>query len=890
MALQIEALGTLSRLLDTALSLPTNAREAWLASLSPDHAVLRPLLRQLLTQADLGERAPFLATLPKIDTGPTPVPDVQAGDSIGPYRLEKLLGSGGMGSVWLAVRTDSLKRTVALKLPHFAAASAGLAERMARERNILAKLEHPNIARLYDAGVTREGRPYLALEYVEGAAIDVYCRTHGLGIRPRVELLTQVARAVAYAHAHLIVHRDLKPSNVLVDSEGQVHLLDFGIATLLTPSDGGGIASEALTRQLGPALTPHYAAPEQLRGEPVSTGSDVYALGVLSYELMTDRRPYEFKDGDLFTAMHTVIEAHPPLPSRVAGTAEARRLLRGDLDTIVLKAMHKQTQARYATALEFVDDLQRYLRAEPVRARPDSLSYRAAKFVQRNRVAALSIALIAISLCVGISGTLWQAGRALRGERQARAAEQRAERRFEDVRSLTHSLLFDYHDAIKNLPGATPVRARLVRDALGYVDRLAHEAEGDIALEQELASAYERLGDIQGGTMEANLGDTSGALASQQKALALRERIATARPTDPAAQRALALDHRRVGVLLWETGDVHKARAEVEMALKLLTAAGGVEASDQAEELAKTEDYLGRVLLEEGDSKGAREHFTASTQILQRLLAATPNAPGLLKRLSTVYEQAGSAADFEGDLGSALAYHQDALKLRERLSARAPLNADYRRTVAVSWYNIGEILAEQGRPRPALDAYRRSSAISEKLVTADAANQEYRGDLAYAELRVGDMLLRIGSHREATAAYQRSRELREADVRADPTNLWKRSSLIEVHAKLSKALSKDQPAPASNEADLARSLMEATTVDPQNAAILSFFAQTYADLGDVYRALSAGSRGDRAGGGALADKMYDHAEEIWRGMEDRGMLSSSDRKRRAELKTVRPGA
>ena len=881
--MQAKELAALSQLLDTGLAIPTSSREAWLSGLPPEQAEFRHLLRQLLDRADLGESDLFLTTLPKIGRPSEADDGLRPGELIGPYRLERPLGSGGMGSVWLATRVDTLQRTVALKLPHVTGIGSGLAERMARERSILAKLEHPNIARLYDAGVTREGRSYLALELVEGQPIDAFCRAHALDIRHRVELLVQVARAVAYAHAHLVVHRDLKPSNVLVDAESHVHLLDFGIAALL---GGSGEPAESLTRRLGPALTPDYASPEQLRGDPVSTASDVYALGVLAYEVLTGQRPYSYPRGDLFAAMHAILTVEPPAPSQAAPTPEERRQLRGDLDTIVLKAMHKSAASRFSTALEFAEDLERYLRREPVRARPDAFGYRLAKFVQRNRFATFSIALVAISLCAGISGTLWEAGRALRGERQARDAERRAERRFADLRTLTHSLLFDYHDAIKDLPGATPVRAQLVRDALGYLDRLTRETEGDLTLEGELASAYERLGDIQGGTMFANLGDTPGALSSQRKALALRERIAAARGGDADARRALAVAHRRVGILLWETGDVPRARAEVETALTMLAGVKPGAGNDQSMEVERTEDYMGRLLLEQGDSRGARAHFAIATGLLQALLASTPDAPLLLRSLSTVDEQAATAADFEGDLRAALALHQQALQLREKLSAGAPLNTDYQRMVAVSWYNIGEVLAEQSRFRPALDAYRRDLAISQRLLAADRTNQEYRGDLAYADLRIGDMLLRLGSEREATAAYRRSLELREADVKADPTNLWKRSSLIEVHAKLSKAFL-SQPQQASAEATLARNLMQGTAVDPQNAAILSFFAGTYADLGDVYRALNAATTASSVSALPGAELMYQHAEEIWSGMENRNMLSSSDRKRRAEVASLR---
>jgi tetratricopeptide (TPR) repeat protein len=333
---------------------------------------------------------------------------------------------------------------------------------------------------------------------------------------------------------------------------------------------------------------------------------------------------------------------------------------------------------------------------------------------------------------------------------------------------------------------------------------------------------------------------------------------------------------------------VRKALAEVQTALKLLESTQVPGTSDIRFELAKTEDYLGRLHLEQGDSTSARAHFDISTRLLQQLLAASPDDPGLLRELSVVREQAGGAANFEGDLRAALDYHEQALKLRERLSAGAPLNADYQRTIAVSWYNIGEVLAAQGKLSRALDAYRRNGAISEKLLAADPSNQEYRGDLAYARLRVGDMLEALGRHTEAKGAYRRSLDLRTADVRADPTNLWKRSSLIEAYAKLSRSLRTNDRAQSFKEAGVARALMEATTLDSQNAAILSFFAGTYADLGDTYRFLGTDPQQASRSPTNSAEAMYERAEEIWHGMDSRGMLSSSDRKRRAEVLARRP--
>lgn len=410
----------LSRLLDTALSLPAAERAAWLERLDGEQEPLKEILREVLARGDLAESGGFLASLPKLDSLPElsanapPIhPAAEPGQLVGPYRLDHMLGTGGMGSVWLAERSDGLiNRKVAVKLPHVARETAGLAERMERERNILATLQHPNIARLYDAGVASDGRPYLALEFVEGDPIDRYCAQHELDRRQCICLFVQAARAVAYAHAHLVIHRDLKPSNILVDNDGAVHLLDFGIATLLDPRAGAGERPEScLTRQLGVALTPQYASPEQIRGEPVSTASDVYSLGLVLYELLAGRRPYQLEGADQLALSRAIETMELTPPSSAVTDRAARKVLQGDLDTIVLKALRKAPSERYATVGELADDLERYLQGEPVRARPDSAWYRAHKFIARNKIAVAGAAGIMGALVLGLAVVSWEAHR-----------------------------------------------------------------------------------------------------------------------------------------------------------------------------------------------------------------------------------------------------------------------------------------------------------------------------------------------------------------------------------------------------------------------------------------------------------------------------------------------
>jgi serine/threonine-protein kinase len=406
---------TISRRLDQALALEIDERLAWLESL-PESLPIKLAIARLLAGADRVETGEFLERLPTLTLGPD-LGDVQAidlkrsGDIVGPYRLLREIGRGGMASVWLAARADGLlERRVALKLPHVSAGSAALIERMNRERNIVGSLTHPNIARLYDAGLAADGSPFLALEYVEGDSIDVYVDRHAVSVHDRVRLIVQVARAVAYAHGHLVVHRDLKPSNILVNAQGQVHLLDFGIAQLVDRSvdaghdqaSGGPGEDGSVTRRHGRALTPDYAAPEQIKGEQIGTSADVYSLGVVMFELLAGARPYRLaRTPDAAKLQDALARVAVPRVSEAASDSATKRLLRGDLDAIVGLAMRKDRQDRYPTMDALADDLERHLRREPVMARPDSPLYRADRWTRRHKPEAVLAVAIAVAVPAG---------------------------------------------------------------------------------------------------------------------------------------------------------------------------------------------------------------------------------------------------------------------------------------------------------------------------------------------------------------------------------------------------------------------------------------------------------------------------------------------------------
>jgi serine/threonine protein kinase/tetratricopeptide (TPR) repeat protein len=405
----------LNQLLDEALDVEPARRMEWLDSLPPDVGALSTTLRDLLCRQDGPETLEVLLPAPALTSG---FAALSSGDRVGPYRLIRELGAGGAATVWLAERADgSLRRQVALKLPRVAWLDRGLAERLNRERDILASLEHPSIARLYDAGVDAAGRPFLALEYVEGKPMDRYAMDHGLSIEQRLALFLRVARAVAFAHARLIVHRDLKPSNILVKDSGEICLLDFGIARLLHPQS---LHDLRLTRVGARALTPEYAAPEQFTSQPITVGTDVYSLGVLLYWLLSGRSPYELRR-DSLAELEEAIVSHDPRPLTKGMTRQRARALRGDIEMIVRKAMSKQPVDRYETVNAFIEDIERHQSNLPVRAQPQRVPYRLRKFAIRNKASVIVAAIVAAALLVGVSVALWQ--------RQAAQLEaQRAER------------------------------------------------------------------------------------------------------------------------------------------------------------------------------------------------------------------------------------------------------------------------------------------------------------------------------------------------------------------------------------------------------------------------------------------------------------------------------
>ena len=478
------------------------------------------LLRFAETATDFIEKPAYeIAAETIIDPGG----ELKAGEKLGEYKILSLIGEGGMGEVYLAEDTK-LGRKVAIKLLKFGLGTSNIIRRFQQEERILAGLSHSNVAQLFGGAVTPAGLPYFVMEYVDGARLDDYCRDRQLSISQRLALFRKICTAVSYAHQNLVIHRDIKPANIRVTSDGEPKLLDFGIAKLLD-SEAPMVGEATMT--FAAVMTPEYASPEQVRGENMTTASDVYSLGVVLYELLTGQRPYRIKTRNPNEIARAITEQEPAPPSvAVARSASSNpqseirnpKSLRGDLDNIILKALRKEPSRRYGSVAQFSDDIRRYLEGRPVTARKDTFNYRTVKFIKRNKVIVAAAGLVVLSLIGGILATTLQA-------RRANLQRARAEQRFNDVRRLAHSLMFEIDNSVKDLQGSTPTRRLIVSRALEYLDSLAGEAADNPTLQRELATAYERIGEIQGNPYSANLGDADGALASYRKGLAIREKL-----------------------------------------------------------------------------------------------------------------------------------------------------------------------------------------------------------------------------------------------------------------------------------------------------------------------------------------------------------------------------
>ena len=860
--------------------------------------------------------------------------------AIGAYRVVREIGRGGMAVVYLAERADAdFEHRVAIKVIHAGLGSVTVLNRFSQERKILASLNHTAIAKLFDGGSTDDGRPYFAMELVEGHPIDRYCDVEQLSLAGRLRLFLKVADAVQYAHRNLVVHRDLKPSNILVTHDGQVKLLDFGIAKLLDPD----AQEHSFTLLSALPMTPQCASPEQIRGEPVTTATDIYQLGLLLYQLLTGRYPYRVDATDRGSLAKAICEQEPTRPSTVASSIDptddsppqARvenltgQRLKGDLDSIVLMALRKEPDRRYGSVEQFAKDLRNYLDGHPVSARADTLGYRAGKFARRHRFGLGAAVVVVLTLIGGIVATLHQA--------------QRAERRFQDVRQLANTFMFEFHDKIQYLSGATEARALLVDTALEYLDSLAVDAGGDTELLAELAVAYQRVGDVQGDPRGFSLGLTAEAMESYRKSLAIAERL-IAKRRDPVILRALATGYFKVGDMLSEGGATQDGIAMLESSLenaevlleetrherdlvllinivsrmadaKLLARDldGSIAHQRRVLELAEGRaiDYpsdnadmglalghttLGGALAETGDLTAALDHYLRAIEIAERLVAKVASNSHFSRGLRLVYswtgELLGGADSINlGDREAALRYHRKSLAICEQLSAADPASGSASQDLATCYERMGSALLHSD-PQQSREFHERALVLADGLL--EASPEEFRfkrlrgrnlRKLALATAAAGDRAAALELLREALELLHALKEQYPSNREVEPD---RHGTYLAMADTLLASGRGDEALALYREAlQIAAAGYSAV---PSDLLALWRHAGTCERLGDFYAARAAEPGSEQRDNWRQAQLWYDRSARIWSEWERFGVPGDFNSRHESRVLEARRGA
>ena len=756
------------------LDMPADARASSIAELSRTAPERAATLERMVASADSAFlEAPAWERVEPVETTTTPPPE-----RIGPWRIEAEIGRGGMGAVYRARRDDgAFAQTVAIKLIRPELVSTQLRKRFASERRILASLEHPNIARLLDAGTTANGAPYLVLEYVAGEPVDRYCSAQTQTIEQRLKIFRQVCSAVHVAHQKLILHRDIKTANVLIDAHGNPKLLDFGIARLLTPEE-----TQSDLTQLGFArpLTPEWSSPEQLRGEPLSTASDVYSLGVLLFVLLTGRRPHS-QMGRTPNALATAIESAGPPALHPEGGEKippgiAARQLKGDIVRIVHKALAPDPGERYATVDAFDADIERLLAGRPVEAHVHSLFYRFGKLVKRQRVASAAVVIATLGLIAATAISL----------RQAAIAEQErqlAERRFADVRRIANVVLFDLNDTLAAIPGTLSARTLLVENALRYLDDLARDSGRESDLLSELAAAYERVAEVQGLPGWPSAGRSGDALTSLQRALELRRRVSAQNDAPPSAILAEAQTLANIGSVLAARGDsAASLNAERKSEATLARVPLALRNREWIMMHAIVVVAAGDAVWELGDIAGASRDYAVALKTTHEGQAKFPDATRLLRQTGVVEQRLGDAAAALNQWSEARQHMAASLAVDEALLQREPTSLELLRDLGTDWSRVGAVAFILGEHREALNAHERALALRTRLTLADPSDTRSQDDKAESELHLAQSLMALGRSREAQAAASRAITAMSELVERDSDNARLRSTLANALA------------------------------------------------------------------------------------------------------------
>ena len=750
-----------------ALDRPVGERTAWAESADGDPEIRHELLS--LLENDRAVAGGFVAH--HVKSAVLSLFERQAAEAreqrVGSYKLLRELGRGGMGTVYLAERDDEQYETkVAIKLVRPGMDTDIILSRFRRERQTLAQLQHPNIARLLDGGTTDDGRPYIVMEYIEGLPITEYCQ--GRNIAEKLRLFLDVCSAVEYAHQHFVVHRDIKPGNILVSEQGTAKLLDFGICKLLHSE---AVSHETLSGTLR-MMTPDYASPEQVRGEPVTIASDIYSLAGVLYELVTGFKPHRFEK---FTPqeMERAICDHDVIrPSLVPDKALARKL-KGDLDNILLLALQKEPQRRYASVERFSEDLRRYLAHQPIKARPDTVRYRVRKFARRQ--SKMLVAGGAVAACL-VGGALlaWHEATVARANMM-------------EARRLANVFVFDVHDAVRDLPGSTRARQLIVETGLKFLDGLAKNSRRDWDLKSELATAYERIGDVQGNVMGANLGNTQAALESYGKSVALLDELVLHDPGNQKAQLDRLRVEQRIGAVYLYTQDGVHALETFRGALKTgeELAARYPDDEELAVRVAEMYAATGHALWLAQEFTASYEENAKAVELASKRAETHPDDRALRLTLASAWSDMGMDQTRLGKLNEALVLYRKALPVLEELTKLEPANAAYQRVLLFTYGHLGDVLGNVrwknlGDPAGALAAYRQMLGVAQHLHQTDPANQQAAADYASALARVAA----LAPLPERVAMYEQSIAVLREIEQVNPQNVMNRWDLSHTYLLL----------------------------------------------------------------------------------------------------------
>lgn len=833
-------------LLGEALDRPPSARAAYLEDLRAVDPEAADEVRSLLDAH--GRAGEFLPDLSE----PPPAADL-CGRSLGAYRLTRFLGSGGMGTVYLAERDDgAFSKRVAVKL--LAPAFGREQERFHRERELLARLQHPNIAHLLDGGTTPEGWPYLVMEYVDGGPIDRYCAERNLGLDDRLTLVQQVCAGVSHAHQRLVIHCDIKPENILVTTAGTAKLLDFGISRL---------AGAGMTATMHRPGTLASASPEQLEGRPLTTASDVYSIGVLAYLLLTGRWPYAGRSNGFAQTLHTVLSAEPVAASRLAeGLPHARRM-RGDLDNVLAKAVAKDPARRYASVEQFADDIESYRQGLPVTARRPTLTYRAQKFAARHAGALLAGAAAVAALVAAVATSA----------SQARLAEQR----FQDLRRFSREVVFGINDSLATVPGTTASRKLLVETALQYLDRLSTQGRPDESLQLEIARAYIQVAKVQGGPFLPNLGETAGAIGSYRKAIAVLGRS----PDAPAAERLGLEAYLNIAQL---SVDPMSGGPDFDRAIALGEPLLQQDPGDVEMMKLLAQAYHGRATgahLTDNVPEHART-VARAVRLRERVLEQRPGSWQDEVELAREYAQLALARTQQGDAASA---HRELARARTLLTAtheRHPGNQQVARGLAEIHSRSTLVLVSLGRPADGASEAGRAIALLEPLVASDAGNAQYHADLATAELRLAAAYQAQGRVEAALDLARRALEVRRGRARGQATMFasWGlAANLNTVSALLLEVSQANEPAAAAL-FDEARDAAETAL------AVAPSFNQLRRELAVSYEGLASAAAvrlGERS---PQVRTLLEKSAAIWRDVFARSIGDRRQMDRRARVEAL----